>query len=207
MLEIHLIIRAALAEALHSELVTRNVAVHAKVPRPPSVRTPEPQAWTAEQLRAFLREAAGHRLFPAFWLLAFTGMRRSELLGLRWTDIDLAAASVSINRGLVAVGYELHESRGKTANARRRIDLDPTTVSVLAAWRQWQHTERHVIGADHPDAVFTNADGEQVHPALHLTGLRAHRRPRRHPADPAARPAPYTRHPAHQGWRPRQGRQ
>jgi integrase len=163
-LEIHLIIRAALAEALHGELVTRNVALLAHVPRPPSVRTPEPQAWTAEQLQAFLREAAGHRLFPGFWMLAFTGMRRSELLGLRWTDIDLQAGTVSINRGLVAVGYVLHESRGKTDNARRRIDLDPTTVSVLAAWRQWQQTEQLVVGGDEPDVVFTNADGEPVHP-------------------------------------------
>lgn len=55
-----------------------------------------------------------------------TGMRRSELLGLRWSDIDLDAGTPSINRGLVAVGYHLHESRGKTRNAaatdRPRLD-------------------------------------------------------------------------------------
>ncbi len=115
-LEIHLIVRAALADALRDEYATRNVALSARVPRPPAIRTPEPQAWTAEQLQAFLRAAAGHRLFPAFWTLAMTGMRRSELLGLRWSDID--AGTLSINRGLVAVGYELHESRGKTCNSR-----------------------------------------------------------------------------------------
>lgn len=60
-------------------------------------------------------------------------MRRSELRGLRWSDIDLEAATLSINRGLVAVGYDLHESRDKTRNSRRRIDLDPTTVRVLTA--------------------------------------------------------------------------
>jgi integrase len=69
-------------------------------------------------------------VFPAFWLAANTGMRRSELLGLRWTDIDLDKATVSINRGLVAIGYELTESRGKTANRRRSIDLDPATVDI-----------------------------------------------------------------------------
>lgn len=163
-LEIHLIIRGALDHALEHEVVGRNVALLARVPRPPAVRTPEPQAWTAEQLQAFLRAAAGHRLFPAFWLSAFTGMRRSELLALRWTDIDLNACTVSINRGLVAVGYELHESRGKTANARRRIDLDPTTVSVLAAWRQWQQTEQHVTGIEPSEFVFTDREGEPVHP-------------------------------------------
>ncbi len=42
-------------------------------------------------------------------------MRRNELLGVRWTDLDLDHARLSINRGLVAVGYEIHETRGKTA--------------------------------------------------------------------------------------------
>ena len=163
-LEIHLIIRAALADAEHDGYVMRNVALSANVPRPPSVRTPEPQSWTAEQLQAFLRAAAGHRLFPAFWTLAMTGMRRSELLGLRWSDIDLDAGTMSINRGLVSVGYELHESRGKTRNSRRRIDLDSTTVRVLAAWRQWQQVERDAVGAATADRVFTDALGAQVHP-------------------------------------------
>ncbi len=72
-------------------------------------------------------------MFPAFWLAANTGVRRSELLGLKWGDIDFDKNTVSINRGLVAVGYELHESRGKTANSRRSIDLDSPTVDVLNA--------------------------------------------------------------------------
>jgi integrase len=163
-LEIHLIVRAALADALRDDYVTRNVALSARVPRPPAIRTPEAQSWTAEQLQVFLRAAAGHRLFPAFWTLAMTGMRRSELLGLRWSDIDLDAGTLSINRGLVAVGYDLHESRGKTRNSRRRIDLDPTTVRVLTAWRSWQRVEREAVGASPPDHLFTDAHGAQVHP-------------------------------------------
>ena len=125
---------------------------------------PEPQSWTADQLQTFLRASAGHRLFPAFWTLAMTGMRRSELLGLRWTDIDLDVRTLSINRGLVAVGYELHESRCKTRNSRRRIDLDPTTARVLSAWRAWQRVEREAVGAGAPDYIFTDAHGVQVHP-------------------------------------------
>ena len=163
-LEIHLLIRAALADALRGELITRNVALTARVPRPPAVRTPEPQAWTPEQLQTFLRAAAGHRLFPAFWTLAMTGMRRSELLGLRWTDIDLHAGTLSINRSLVAVGYELHESRGKTRNSRRRIDLYTTTVKVLAAWQTWQQVERAAVGVAAPDYVFTDSHAVRVHP-------------------------------------------
>jgi hypothetical protein len=74
----------------------------------------------------------------------------NELLGLRWDDFDPGAASLSVNRGLIAVAYELHETRGKTRNARRSIDLDPTTVEVLVAWRQWQRTEQAAAGIDTP---------------------------------------------------------
>jgi integrase len=87
-----------------------------------------------------------------------------ELLGRKWGDIDLAKGAIKLNRGLVSVGYERHESRGKTANARRRIEIDPTTVDLLAAWQQWQRAERHAIGAGTPDWVFTDRNGEVVHP-------------------------------------------
>lgn len=93
-----------------------------------------------------------------------TGLRRSELLGLRWDDIDLRAGTMSVNRELVAVAYELHESRGKTANSRRRIDLAPTTVATLAAWHGWQQAERVAVGAVDNGWVFTDAASNPVHP-------------------------------------------
>lgn len=125
---------------------------------------PTAEAWTARELQAFLRAAAGHRLFPALWLSANTGIRRNELLGLRWTDLDTGHARLSINRGLVAVGYELHETRGKTSNARRCINLDQTTLGVLAGWRALQAAEYAAIGVDDPGWMFTTATGQPVHP-------------------------------------------
>jgi len=86
-LEVHLIIRGALADAVRNGLVPRNVALIADAPRLRSIPKVEQEAWTAQQLQAFLRCAAGHHLFPAFWVAANTGVRRSELLGLRWDDI------------------------------------------------------------------------------------------------------------------------
>ncbi len=163
-LEVHLIIRSALNDAATRGLVNRNVALVAHAPRLRSIPKIEQQAWTAVQLQAFLRAATGHRLFAAFWLTATTGLRRSELLGLRWDDIDLAAATVSVNRGLVAIAYEVHESRGKTRNARRAIDLDPTTVDVLTAWNVWQHTEQEAVGISPSGWVFTDATGNPIHP-------------------------------------------
>jgi integrase len=117
-----------------------------------------------EALQTFLRAAAGHRLFPAFWLAAATGMRRSELLGLRWTDIDLGRGTVSINRGLIAVAYELHETRCKTRNARRPINLDATTIAVLRARQGWQQIEQRAVGIADLGWVFTDMSGQPVHP-------------------------------------------
>lgn len=73
-LEIHLIIRGALNDAVRRGIVSRNVALLAHAPKLRSIPKVEQQAWTAQQLQAFLRQAAGHRLFPAFWLLANTGL-------------------------------------------------------------------------------------------------------------------------------------
>lgn len=81
-LEIHLIIRGALNDAVRRGIVSRNVASVAHAPKLRAIPKAEQQAWTAQELQAFLRETAGHRLFAAFWLLANTGLRRSELLGL-----------------------------------------------------------------------------------------------------------------------------
>ena len=77
-----------------------------------------------------------------------TGMRRNEVLGLKWPDIDFKKARLSLNRGLVAVGYELHQTRGKTDNARRTIDLDDTTLAVLAGWQALQAAEFAAVGID-----------------------------------------------------------
>ena len=163
-LEIHLIIRGALNDTERRGIVTRNVAFVAHAPKIRAIPKVEQQAWTAQQLQGFLREAAGHQLFPALWLISTTGLRRSELLGLQWPDVDLRTATLSINRGLVSVGYETHVSRGKTSNPRRAIDLDATTVQVLSAWCDWQQTEQAVVGVKPTGWVFTNAAGEPIHP-------------------------------------------
>ena len=124
-LEIHAVVRCALNDALQRGYIHRNVALIAKAPRPRPAK--EQKVWTAEQLAAFLRYAAGHRYFPAIWTSAFTGIRRSELLGLKWTDLNVKRSTVSINRGRVDISYQVVEtpditpqigaSRGKTKRA------------------------------------------------------------------------------------------
>lgn len=161
-LEVHVILHKALHDARKRGLVVRNVASDAEAPKR---RRPDDElrAWTAPQLHAFLHVARDDRLFPAFWLAANTGMRRGELLGLRWGDIDLASGHLSVNRSLVSVAYELHETRCKTRSARRWIDLDDVTVTVLSRWRDALVGElgRAVADSDH---VFCTSAGKPVHP-------------------------------------------
>lgn len=86
--EIHLVIRGALSDAARRGLVTRNVALVDHAPRLRAIPKVEQRSWTIEELQAFLRAAAGHRLFAPLWTAASTGMRRNELLGLCWDDLE-----------------------------------------------------------------------------------------------------------------------
>jgi integrase len=163
--EIHLIIKGALDDALRRGLVTRNVAVVARAPKQRSLQRTEGTSLTEDELRQLMRTAAGHRLSPLYWLTAMTGMRRNEVLGLRWPDIDFKKKRLHLNRGLVAVGYEFHQTRGKTKTARRTITLDDTTLTILASWRAFQAAEFAAVGITNRDGwVFTDGDGEAVHP-------------------------------------------
>ncbi len=163
--EIHLVIRGALADACRRGLVTRNVADLARTPKQRALQCVEGIALTDEQLRHLLRTAAGHRFFPLFWLTAMTGMRRNEVLGLKWPDIDFKRKRLHLNRGLIDVDYELHQTRGKTRSARRSIALDATTLSVLRGWKAFQCAEFGAVGIDNEERwVFTAGDGNPIHP-------------------------------------------
>ncbi len=82
-----------------------------------------------------------------------------------WPDIDFAKQRLHLNRGLVAVGYEVHQTRGKTKNARRAIALDDTTLAVLGGWRAHQAAEFAAVGITNEERwVFTDGDGHPVHP-------------------------------------------
>lgn len=124
------------------------------------------RTWTADQLRAFLEHTAEHRLHAAFVLLATTGMRRGECLGLRWSDLDLTAGRLSIVQTVIAVNHEVRIGSPKTARGRRTVALDKGTVAVLHRHRQQQLAERLIMGSGFTDhgLAFCRPDGEPLHP-------------------------------------------
>jgi integrase len=166
-LAVHVTIRKALRDATRWGLVVRNVAELASPPRP---RRADMQTWTAEQLRSFLEHVADDRLYALWLLAASTGMRRGELLGLRWVDLDLDRARASIRQTLVAVSGRVLVSEPKTNRGRRAVALDPRTVAALRAWRAAQASERLAWGPAWTDngLVFTSEDGSVIHPAATL---------------------------------------
>ena len=97
-----------------------------------------------------------------------TGMRRGEVLGLRWRDLDLDAGRLRVVQTLVAPRYVLTVSEPKTDHGRRSIDLDEGTVAVLRAHRKRQTQDQLALGAGYQpsELVFRNADGSPVVPHL-----------------------------------------
>jgi len=168
---IHTIIRKALNDAVDARLLDWNPASKAK---PPKAKTADEQArrkrrfWDADEVRRFLDSATGHRLHAAFHLAAMTGMRRGEVLGLRWRDIDFEGARLLVEQTLVAPRYVLTFSEPKTQQGRRSIDLDPETLAVLRAHRRRQAEERLSFGPGYAESelVFPSQDGTPVIPHL-----------------------------------------
>ena len=112
-----------------------------------------------------LAEVAEHRLYALWRTFLATGMRRGEALGLRWSDLDLDDATLSIRLNRVTVGYEVQEATPKSGKGRR-IDLDPTTIAALRSHRAAQAEERLAFGPAYDDRsyVFCREDGTPLHP-------------------------------------------
>jgi integrase len=160
---IHGALHAALRDAVRWGYVARNVAAAADLPKG---MAPEMRVWSPEQLRAFLDQVQDDRLYAAWLLLATTGMRRGEVAGLRWVDVDLDAGRVSPRRPRVVVNHEVLVSEPKTTKGRRSIALDRATVAALREHRRWQLEERLAVGPGWEDSglVFTWPDGRPLHP-------------------------------------------
>ena len=159
----HTVLRRALGDAERLDLVVRNAAASA---RPPSARRKEQSTWTPDELSRFLASVVDHRLFAAFVLGATTGMRRGELLGLRWRDVDLGGGRLSVITTITTVNGRAVESSTKTNKSRRRMALDTGTVEVLRAHQKRQETERQLAGKlwHGSELVFTREDGTALHP-------------------------------------------
>src|SRR5271165_2082293 len=106
------------------------------------------------------------RLFALWRLGAMTGMRRGELCGLKWGDVDLEAGALRVSRARVVVNYQVHESAPKTAKSARTIGIDPATLAALRQHRARQAVERLAAGElwVGDEYVFCDERGRPLHP-------------------------------------------
>jgi integrase len=162
---VHATVRKALAEGVRWQLLTRNVADQATPPRQQASDTL--RTWSADELRAFLAHVESDRLYGAYVLAGTTGLRRGEVLGLRWRDLDINAGRLAVTQTLISVNYEVSFSTPKTARGRRSVALDLTTIAALRTHRARLLEERLSLGLGSPkddDLVFTAFDGKPLHP-------------------------------------------
>lgn len=159
---VHGAISKLLADAADEGLVGRNVGATAKPPKPRKNGASEIRFWTSEELAAFLKHVGDDHFYPLWHLASMTGMRRGELLGLRWQDLDLETRRCSIRQTVISVAYEIEITTPKSHRARV-IDLDSRTVELLHAHKQRQ--AEALAGCDgNGEAVFRKADGTVPHP-------------------------------------------
>ena len=154
--------------------VQRNVADTVEAPR---AGKPETGVWSVDHLRAFLLHVVRERLYAMWLLFATTGMRRGEVAGLTWDDIDLDAGTVRVDWTLGLVeARPTFKPRPKSKAGERTMSLDPATVDALRAWRKvqleerlaagsaWQESALDWRGTERQGLVFTWPDGSLINP-------------------------------------------
>lgn len=160
------IVHRALREAVAWGYLSRNPAADATPPVAKARDRRRITTWTGGELATFLERTADDRLAALWHLLADTGCRRGEALGLRWADVDLDGRRVEFVRTVVEVEGGWAFSTPKTAAGERQISLSATGAAALRAHRARQVQERLLVGAgwQEHDLVFCRPDGTPLHP-------------------------------------------
>ncbi|MEP9391192.1 site-specific integrase [Gordonia sp. VNK1] len=154
---------AALDDAMAQGFVVRNVA---RLVDRPKIVDREMKTWTDEQAEQFRSHVEQDRLYP-LWLLSLYGLRRSEVLGLRWDAVDFYAGTVAVVAGRVVVaGQGTVTGDPKSRRSRRVLPMPPEVITALRAFKAKQAAERLIIGPGWPDTglVGVNADGSPIRP-------------------------------------------
>ena len=171
---IHTILHRAFRDAVRWNLLARNPSDVADPPKARAAEQVRERTWTGAEVARFLRSTSASRYSILWRLLATTGMRRGEALGLGWDDVDLSAGRLSINRTLIQAHDYASGDTGlawgtpKTARGRRAIALDPDTIAALRAHRARQLEERLRAGDSYSGhgLVFCTREGEPLHPKV-----------------------------------------
>lgn len=158
------IINRVFKYAVHLDIIQTNPVDRIIRPKQQKSRK-EKIALTKEELKQFLtlaKKDARPVLYTAWHTLAYTGLRRGELLGLEWSDIDFENKTISVNKTLVTVNGSLYTQSPKTKRSTRTISLDDSTIQVLKNWKLEQKKQFFKNGVKSKDIVITNIKGSYL---------------------------------------------
>jgi integrase len=158
---IHTTLRKALKDAVDDGSITRNPTDGVKPLKAPERAAKESRALTPAQVRALLSAASGDRWEALYVVAIHTGLRRGEILGLRWDDVDLEGGRLSVRQSLDTVGTLKTPKRD---SSRRTLRLTPSARAALRAHRTRQNEERLKTGEAWEDngLVFPNTVGKPM---------------------------------------------
>ena len=159
----HCLIGGFLKQALRWDILARNVAEAAT---PPGLKTAQAIIWSVQEALKFLEHAQSDRLNALWYTTLFSGMRRAEVLGLQWVNVNLEQGEILIRSTLVEIEGKLIMGEPKTRAGRRTIAITPDTVQVLKAHKQRQHLEQKnaMEGWEDTGLVFTTSIGTPIYP-------------------------------------------
>ncbi|HVF20362.1 MAG TPA: site-specific integrase [Mycobacteriales bacterium] len=160
---LHAILRVALEDALRDGLIQRNVA---KLVSPPRVRRSEVMPLTPVQARHLLDVARTDRLYALYVVALGLGLRRGEVLGLAWCDVDLDEKTLRVRQALQRTGGSLQLVEPKSERSRRTLPMPSIVVEALRAHRVQQAQDRLAAGSMWHDSglVFTSVIGTALEP-------------------------------------------
>ena len=164
---IHQVLKGALDEALADGLITHNPTFKALKPPRDTKRVTPPSVGQALELLTLASEEE-HPLYAAMVLAALTGMRRGEILALRWHHINTAGMFLEVSESLVVTGAGLKVEPPKSKAGNRRIELPGTVIDALDAHRRSQDAQIEAMAGSYADEgrVFANATGGWTHPNI-----------------------------------------
>lgn len=147
--KLHQLLNQAFGQAVKWKKISSNPVINAD---PPSVKKEEMKIWSFDEIDSFLNQCKGERHYLTFLLAIYTGMRKGELLGLKWNDIDFGKKSIRIHRSLSHIpnkGYLL--STPKTKKSKRQVPIPDSLVKELKAHKERQETQRKRLGEHYQD--------------------------------------------------------
>ena len=160
----HRVLRLVLQCAVKNGTLARNVA---EIHSPPKVEETEIEILSPDQITDVLTKLEGHTLFPVVALALATGIRRGELLGLQWGDIDLDAATLRVERSVEETKSGLRIKPPKTKRGRRAITLPAETVAMLRVHKVKQLELRLALSMGNiipATLVFSTVEGKLIRP-------------------------------------------